>query len=703
MKFHTLATLAALSAVVVGDPAPPAPAAAEPAAPAAPDVPLPAGLTLADFDALVAKQLLLVEFFSPYCHHCTAFAPTWEQTFREFKPELDKMGVQMRQVDCAAEGDLCDREQIFGFPQLRLYGPDQRDTAKARWRMFGLFPRAVEKLPEALKTYMRDLYAEFNDGNLHLPLMLRELSNDDLAKIIAGEPVLGSEPELWMVSFWAANKYEWDSTEQEGLSHFSADCMDCFEAKAMWDRTLNQVQLYYKTGHVTCADHPEVCKLLGFDHLVGRKYQEAVFAVFLPKQVGKIRWDYLGPIGGKELKAWAHRLWESLRYERVTVGGLPDIMEYKVSLPPTPLPHKKPLENRVLVVYYYDADKELPEDATIMLYALEEVMRLPFNVYLYKAKQQKFEIDWLQQLTNLVNYVNAIPGQDRKYEFERGSYVAHTLTQKPTFMVFQDDLLIHLIYQPAAVEDMRDAKKVAQFIRAAAHPLHGELTPRTFYEYFNRGVDMAGKTTVVAFVDSLKPEQFDNDLFQLLAAAHENHLIHQYYWFGETQSQRAKKQDKIAKLKDAGADLVKIIDEMRREVPNYFATDDTLFAYIDVASPNRLRKLSSAVDPMKFKAGDAVVISQDGQTVWDRDAQGKPLTNDALALRPVLLLILDPSLVDENTMSQLAPRPQGYTLSVWGWGALVVAVGGFAGWRLRKRRRRGTTGMGIIGNLEKKD
>ena len=81
-----------------------------------------------------------IEHFSPYCHHCRAFAPLWEQLVKENEAKADP-GIHMAQVNCAVHGgtpasfihpppyplpaplssDLCSKNKVDGYPQMNLY------------------------------------------------------------------------------------------------------------------------------------------------------------------------------------------------------------------------------------------------------------------------------------------------------------------------------------------------------------------------------------------------------------------------------------------------------------------------------------------------------------------------------------------------------------------------------------------------------
>ncbi|QRV87234.1 thioredoxin [Ceratobasidium sp. AG-Ba] len=80
-----------------------------------------AHLTESDFQSSIAKGLWLVEFYSPYCPHCKRFAPTWEKVAEEKAPLGAISGFTMAQVNCIAQGDLCNANKVTGYPQVMLF------------------------------------------------------------------------------------------------------------------------------------------------------------------------------------------------------------------------------------------------------------------------------------------------------------------------------------------------------------------------------------------------------------------------------------------------------------------------------------------------------------------------------------------------------------------------------------------------------
>lgn len=97
-----------------------------------PPIPELSGTTL---DQDISKGTWLVEFFSPYCHHCKAFAPTW-QTLHEFYYTSDPLPASNKEssdslnsftryydfkfakIDCVAFGSACSDHNINSFPTV---------------------------------------------------------------------------------------------------------------------------------------------------------------------------------------------------------------------------------------------------------------------------------------------------------------------------------------------------------------------------------------------------------------------------------------------------------------------------------------------------------------------------------------------------------------------------------------------------------
>lgn len=59
-----------------------------------------------------AEALMLVEFYAPWCGHCQALAPHYEEAATKLKEE----GIKLAKVDCTVEEKVCGEQDVKGYP-----------------------------------------------------------------------------------------------------------------------------------------------------------------------------------------------------------------------------------------------------------------------------------------------------------------------------------------------------------------------------------------------------------------------------------------------------------------------------------------------------------------------------------------------------------------------------------------------------------
>jgi len=79
-------------------------------------------LTPKNYNKKTSGKTAFIKFFAPWCGHCKKMAPDWEKLMKKYKKN-DKIVVG--EVDCVGKGkDLCDQNQVQGYPTLKYGDPD---------------------------------------------------------------------------------------------------------------------------------------------------------------------------------------------------------------------------------------------------------------------------------------------------------------------------------------------------------------------------------------------------------------------------------------------------------------------------------------------------------------------------------------------------------------------------------------------------
>ncbi|ROT40549.1 thioredoxin [Sodiomyces alkalinus F11] len=111
----------------------------------------PGGVSIAlnatSFETLVAttQKPWFIKFYAPWCHHCQAMRPNWEQMAKEMKGKLN-----IGEVNCDAEPKLCREVGVAAYPSLLFFKGPQRVEYEGL-RGLGDFVEFAETAAEAAR------------------------------------------------------------------------------------------------------------------------------------------------------------------------------------------------------------------------------------------------------------------------------------------------------------------------------------------------------------------------------------------------------------------------------------------------------------------------------------------------------------------------------------------------------------------------
>ncbi|KAJ3713890.1 thioredoxin-like protein [Lentinula raphanica] len=208
-------------------------------------------LTPENFKSSIASGVWFIEHFSPYCGHCRAFAPTWEQLVENNKEgNAQATGVKLAQVNCAVHGDLCNANNVKGYPQLNLYNNGEFvETFKGG--------RDLDRLTEFVKR--------------HAPPPPSEVQ--PAVDTVEDEVSSGPTPNL-SGSVLVLNDSNFQSALQEGpafVKFFAPWCGHCKKLAPTWKNLAKTMQSKLTIAEVDCETHKALCKendIQGFPTLV---------------------------------------------------------------------------------------------------------------------------------------------------------------------------------------------------------------------------------------------------------------------------------------------------------------------------------------------------------------------------------------------------------------------------------------------------
>ncbi|XP_040575277.1 thioredoxin domain-containing protein 5 [Lepeophtheirus salmonis] len=76
-----------------------------------------------NFKAFIGSGNHFIKFYAPWCGHCQKLSPIWDELASEFK---DNANVKIAKMDCTQAQDICQEQDVTGYPTLSFYRDGQK-------------------------------------------------------------------------------------------------------------------------------------------------------------------------------------------------------------------------------------------------------------------------------------------------------------------------------------------------------------------------------------------------------------------------------------------------------------------------------------------------------------------------------------------------------------------------------------------------
>ncbi|KAF2138438.1 uncharacterized protein K452DRAFT_276817 [Aplosporella prunicola CBS 121167] len=630
-------------------------------------------------DKDIAEGNWLVEFFSPYCSHCQALAPTW-QTLYEFyytsdplPASSDKEGDSLNtftryydfhfaKLDCVAFSDACAAKDIHSFPTIMLFKDGKLVTKKVGANNMKFYSDWIEetletirpgsrpkegiKLPKkgdhSVETNAKPAVNEAKDKNPEGGKAAAAKHNEVATKVAASEKSeatkatkakvdhnpLGSSIPLTAEGF---QKLVTTTQDPWFVKFYAPWCGHCQAMHPNWVAMAREMKGKLNIGEVNCDVEKRLCKdarVKGYPTLLYFRGGERV--------------EYDGLRGVGDLLAFANSAYD--------IGdGVPDV------------------------------------DAK----AFEEMEKTEEVIFLYVYDHATTTEDFaaLERLTlSLIGHAKMVKSNDpalaKRFKISTWPRLLVSRDGKPTY------------YTPISPRDMRDVRKVLGWMKTVWLPIVPELTATNAREI------MDGKLVVLGILSRERSDEFIVAKREIKNAAMEwiDKQTHQFQL--ERQELRDAKQLRIEEAEDRNdqralrsAKSIHInMDEIERK--------EVTFAWVDGVFWERWIRTTYGID---VKDGEKVVINdEDNRRYWDQTFTGNPIVPSRTSILETLSKVTrnPPALQPKSTIGAFSHALFSMKQALTGHPILsiivIIIVVGLGTYLGRGKLRR--TGYFTVGN-----
>ncbi|CCX30471.1 protein disulfide-isomerase [Pyronema domesticum] len=108
------------------------------------------------------NPLVLAEFYAPWCGHCKALAPEYEDAATKLKEK----SIPLAKVDCTVETDLCEKQGVQGYPTIKVFrGPDNSSPYQGQRKSDAIVSYMIKNSLPAVSVLDKETYDDFTKAD----------------------------------------------------------------------------------------------------------------------------------------------------------------------------------------------------------------------------------------------------------------------------------------------------------------------------------------------------------------------------------------------------------------------------------------------------------------------------------------------------------------------------------------------------------
>ena len=527
----------------------------------------------------------LVEFFSPYCPHCKALAPTWQTLYEFYYTSKHHLGSQQdadnlnsftryykfkfASLDCVAFGTACANKDVHSFPTLIIFKDGEKVKESVGGKTLKELSDWVEETLESIRPGSRP------KGGVKLPEVgAKSVDNEAKPDVPASKDkdpskgaAAGEKHNALASSVGATKPAPTVAAKKKDLPNFNGTSISLDAEKFQRLVTLTQdpwfVKFYAPWCHHCQAMAPHW-------HELAREMQGKL-------NIGEVNCD----VEKRLCKDARVKGFPTLLYfkggERIEYDGLRgvgDLIEFSKSA--------------------VDIGSGVREVSAAKFEEMEKTEEVIF-LYVYDHATTSEDFQALERLTlSLIGRARLLKTKDPKLAQR------FKISTWPRLLVSRDGKPSY--YTPLAPKDMRDSRKVLNWMKSVWLPIVPELTATNAKEI------MDGKITVLAILSRSRSDEFIVAKREMKNAASEWIDKQAHAFQLERQELRDAKQLRIEEAEDRNDQralrAAKSIRINMDEVPR----KDVRFAWVDGVFWERWVRSTYGIN---VKDGEKVIINDE--------------------------------------------------------------------------------------------